>query len=51
MEEIVTVVGRNMLDFCDLIGFFADGLSQINPTVTISTSTDEDQPTKPKHTF
>lgn len=29
-EEIVNVLSRNMLDFCDLIKFYSSGLKQVN---------------------
>jgi hypothetical protein len=40
-EEIVNVLSRNMLDFCDLIRFFSKTFRQINPMVTIGSSTDD----------
>ena len=40
-EEIVNILSRNMLDFCDLIRFFCKTFKQINPMVTIGSSTDD----------
>lgn len=42
-EEIVNVLSRNMLDFCDLIRFFSKSFKQINPMITIGNSTDENE--------
>lgn len=36
LEEIVNVLSRNMLDFCDLIQFFAQAMQQVNPTVSVA---------------
>lgn len=41
-EEVVNVLSRNMLDFCDLIRFFSSALKQINPMVNIGASSEED---------
>lgn len=30
-DEVVNVLSRNMLDFCDLIRFYYNTLKQINP--------------------
>ena len=40
-EEIVNVLSRNMLDFCDLIRFFSKTFKQINPMITIGSSTED----------
>jgi hypothetical protein len=37
-DEIVNVISRNMLDFCDFIKFFADCLKQVNPMISVSGS-------------
>ncbi len=52
-DEIVNVLSRNMLDFCDLVRFYANSLRQINPIVNIGSSTSEEneQATKAKNTF
>lgn len=52
-EELVNVLSRNMLDFCDLIRFFSGALKQINPMINIGNSSEEDidQNTKNKNTF
>ena len=34
-DELVNVLSRNMLDFCDLIKFFASCMKQINPLITV----------------
>ena len=34
-DEIVNVLSRNMLDFCDLIRFFSKTFKQINPMITL----------------
>ena len=41
-EEIVNVLSRNMLDFCDLIRFFAKSFKQINPMITFGGSEEGD---------
>lgn len=51
LEEIVNVLSRNMLDFCDLIHFFAQSLEQINPTVSVSTGDDDLNNSKSTNTF
>jgi hypothetical protein len=33
-EEVVNVVSRNMLDFCDFIKFFADCIKQVNSMIS-----------------
>ena len=43
LEEIVNVLSRNMLDFCDLISFFAGAMGQTNPTVAVALSGEEDE--------
>lgn len=40
-DEIVNVLSRNMLDFCDLIRFFATSMKQVNPMVNVGGSTTE----------
>lgn len=37
-DEVVNVLSRNMMDFCDLIRFYANCLRQINPMVTVGAS-------------
>jgi hypothetical protein len=41
-EEVVNVLSRNMLDFCDLIRFFSKCLKQVNPMITIGSSSNEE---------
>jgi hypothetical protein len=41
-DDIVNVLSRNMLDFCDLIRFFANCMKNINPMVNIGSSTQEE---------
>ena len=47
-EDLVNVLSRNMLDFCDLIRFFAKCFKQVNPMVTIG---NEDVENKGKNIF
>ena len=56
VDEIVNVLSRNMLDFCDLVKFFSDSLGQINPMVNIEPPTGSqedigDATGKTKNTF
>lgn len=37
-EELVNVLSRNMLDFCDLIRFFSNCMKKVNPMLTIGGS-------------
>ena len=37
-KDIVAVIGKNMMDFCDLMEFFSVALKQTNPVVTSSGS-------------
>lgn len=41
-KELVTVVSKNMMDFCDLSQFFINCLAKINSQVTSSGSLDGD---------
>lgn len=51
-DEVVNVLSRNMLDFCDLIRFYASTLKQVNPMTAVGTSTDDnEQQTKGKNIF
>ncbi len=40
-DELVNVLSRNMLDFCDLMRFYGQALRQVNPMVNIGQSTEE----------
>lgn len=42
LEEIVNVISRNMLDFCDLIQFFSSAMGQINPTVAVQVGEEDE---------
>lgn len=50
-DEVVNVLSRNMLDFADLISFFCNSIKQINPLISIGSSTEDIQTTKTKNTF
>lgn len=52
-DEIVNVISRNMLDFCDFIKFFSDCIKQVNPMISVNNSTidGENDQTKTKNTF
>ena len=41
-EDIVGVVSKNMMDFCDLAEFFTSALAKTNPQVTSAGSADAD---------
>ena len=53
-DEVVNVVSRNMLDFCDLLKFFSGIMGQVNPTVTINgadNDAEEPDPSKGQNLF
>lgn len=35
IDECVNVLSRNMLDFCEIIKFFANSLKQVNPSTSL----------------
>ena len=41
-DELVTVVSKNMMDFCDLFQFFSHVLKFVNPQVSSTGTTDSD---------
>lgn len=40
-DDVVNVLSRNMLDFCDLIRFYSKCLKAINPVLTIGANQDD----------